>query len=60
MDLLEILNNKEARLDLFEKDSEEENILGRLRYTFVVADSKNANKRTYGSDLLQQEILRFG
>ena len=60
MDLLEILNNKEARIDLFEKDSEEENILGRLRYTFVVGDSKNANKRTYGSDLLQQEILRFG
>lgn len=59
MDLLEILNRTDANLRLEEK-AEDQNILGKLRYTFIVADKKNSNDRIYPSNILAREIRRFG
>jgi hypothetical protein len=59
LELLEVLNQTEANLHV-EQTSEDENILGKLRYTFIVADKKNSNDRTYPSNILAREIKRFG
>lgn len=49
MKLHEILTQKEADLRLDEKA--EDGVIGKLRYTFILGDKENANKRTYGADL---------
>ncbi len=59
MELLEILNKTEANLRC-ESTEGDENILGKLRYTFIVADKKNSNDRIYPSNILAREIRRFG
>ena len=59
MELLEVLNKVEANLRC-ESTEGDENILGKLKYTFIVGDKKNSNDRIYPSSILSREIKRFG
>ena len=59
MELLEVLNKTDANLRC-ESTEGDENILGRLKYTFIVGDKKNSNDRVYPSNILAREIKRFG
>jgi hypothetical protein len=55
--LIEILEQKEADLRLDEKS--EDGVIGKLRYTFIVGDVVNSNKRRYGADILSKAIEDF-
>lgn len=57
MNLIEILTQNEADLRLDERA--EDGIIGKLKYTFILGDIENANKRKYGSDLLLKAISDF-